>query len=126
MADWMKINKEAIFGTRPWTIYGEGPTKIKGGRFADNAGQMDYTSQDIRFTTKEKHLYAIFMDWPGEKAIITSLPKSASLWFGQIRSVTMLGISKPLTWNQDEKGMTVEMPNERPCEHAYVLKISGE
>jgi len=125
MAAWMKVNKEAIFGTRPWTVYGEGPTKIKGGRFADNDNQMIYASQDIRFTTKSNVLYAILLDWPGQQAVVTSLPKTAKLWFRGIRSVKMLGTTQALKWKQDDKGLTVQMPEKKPCEHAYVLKISG-
>ncbi len=125
MAVWMKVNKEAIFGTRPWNIYGEGPTKIKGGRFADNAGQMEYTSKDIRFTTKGNDLYAILMEWPGQRAEIKSLSKSVEPWFGKIKSVEMLGHKKPLKWKQNENGLTVELPDDKPCEHAYVVKISG-
>lgn len=55
---WLETNGEAIYGTRPWNIYGEGPTKVAGGSFKDTARQA-FTRQDIRFTTKGNVLYAI-------------------------------------------------------------------
>lgn len=65
MGRWLSINDEAVYGTRPWTVYGEGPTKVKGGSFNDTATK-GYTAQDIRFTTKGDALYAIAMEWPGD------------------------------------------------------------
>lgn len=60
---WLSINGEAIYGTRPWKVYGEGPTKVAGGAFHDTQTES-YTSRDIRFTTKDGALYAIALAWP--------------------------------------------------------------
>ena len=51
MANWMAVNGEGIFGTRPWKIYGEGPTQVSGGMF--NEQKVHYTAEDLRFTTKD-------------------------------------------------------------------------
>ena len=63
---WLKVNGDAIYGTRPWKIYGEGPTKVAAGSFHDTKTQ-EYTAEDFRFTTKGNDLYAIEMGWPSEK-----------------------------------------------------------
>ncbi|MFC2098137.1 alpha-L-fucosidase [Bacteroidota bacterium] len=125
MAAWMSINKEAIFGTRPWTTFGEGPTRVQGGQKNEAANMRGYTAEDIRFTTKDNSLYAILLGWPEKEILITSLPQSNKLWFGKINNVELLGSKKILAWKQDEEGLTVQMPKEKPCHHAYALKISG-
>ena len=62
LAKWMPVNGEAIFGTRPWKVFGEGPSRVDSGGF--NEGKLRYTSRDIRFTTKGRNLYALVLDWP--------------------------------------------------------------
>ena len=64
LADWTAVNGEAIYGTRPWLVFGEGAVKAKGGAFKEN---FTYSAKDIRFTTKGKTLYAIALGWPDEK-----------------------------------------------------------
>jgi len=121
---WLKINGEAIYGTKPWEIFGEGPTKIKEGSFGEKEIN-DFTAGDIRFTRKDNNLFAILLDWPAESVKIASLKKEQSLWFGRIRSVKMLGINQPLIWKQDSLGLTVQLHDKKPCDYSYVLKISG-
>src|SRR5208337_5303271 len=76
MAAWIAVNGEAIYGTRPWKVFGEGAGKLQGGMF--NEGNLHYTSQDIRFTTKGEVLYAITLGWPEDgKLCIHSLATSA-------------------------------------------------
>ena len=71
MAD--KVNGEAIYGTRPWTVFGEGPTKVVGGAFHDTDTKA-YTAQDWRFTTKGGVIYATELAWAGDgTAVIRSL-----------------------------------------------------
>jgi len=119
------MNGEAIYGTRPWTVYGEGPTKnLSGGAGYGEDKDRPYTAQDIRFTTKGQALYAILLGWPEKESLITSLPEGKPLWLGKIRQVRMLGVDQPLRWTQDGQGLRVEMPQSRPGEHAYVLKIT--
>jgi len=64
------------------------------------------------------------LGWPEKESLITSLPAGKPLWFGKIRQVRMLGIDQPLRWTQDGQCLRVEMPQSRPGEHAYVLKIT--
>ncbi len=73
LADWTAVNGEAIYGTRPWLVYGEGSVKAKGGAFNEN---FTGTTKDIRFTTKGETLYAIALGWPDDNRItIRSLAK---------------------------------------------------
>ena len=121
----MDINGEAIHGTRPWEIFGEGPTNTTNGE-RNESQKLNYSSQDIRFTTKGKALYAILMGWPGKEITLKSLPKGKKLWFGKIKDISMLGSKGTLKWTQDEKGITVQLPETAPCQYAYTLKITGE
>ncbi len=120
MGDWLKINGEAIYGSRYWHIYGEGPTRFKGGSFIDNQ-KLIYTAEDIRFTTQGTTLYAILLDWPGEQAVIHSL---ISLKKENIGSVSLLGSEGTLTWDLTNEGMIVNFPKKKPCDYAYSLKIT--
>lgn len=112
---WLDVNGEAIYGTRRWTRFGEGPA-------IDN--KPAYTGADIRFTTTGDTLYAILMAWPGEKAVITSLAGGRNLK-GKINKVELLGHKGDLAFTGDAQGLAVAMPAAQPCEHAFALKITG-
>jgi alpha-L-fucosidase len=124
LAKWMPINGEAIFATRPWTVYGEGPSvsgPVAAGQFGGARDVRPYTAADIRFTRKGDTLYAFMMDWPGEQATITSLGAGK----GKVASVELLGHQGELQFTQDADGLKVKLPAEKPCDFAYALKISG-
>jgi alpha-L-fucosidase len=116
LGDWLKINGDAIYGTRPWTQYGEGNLQ--------RTRKQAYTGKDIRFTTKKGALYAILMAWPESgEAVITSLPAGAAT--GKSSKVTMLGGKGKLAFTQDAEGLTVKLPATKPCDFAFCLKIEG-
>jgi alpha-L-fucosidase len=125
MARWMDINGEAIFGTRPWKVFGEGPTQVKAGMFGEGSTKP-FTAEDVRFTTKGDTLYALLMSWPGEKdAVIKTLATNSPYVTGhKIAGVSLLGHEGNLEFLQDEAGLKVKMPAQKPCEHAFVLKIT--
>jgi alpha-L-fucosidase len=120
---WLGKNGEAIYGTRPWVLYGEGPTHNIGGPFSEEK-EKPYTPQDVRFTTKNNALYAILLGWPGPEMLIKSLALGTKLWFGPIRNVQMLGSDAPLKWKQETSGLRVQLPENEPGDPAYVLKIT--
>jgi len=120
---WLKVNGEAIYGTRPWIIFGEGPTRMKkGGHFV---GSLAYSAQDIRFTVNGDTLYAVFLGQPQDKATIACLGKGRGLCGGEVTKVTLLGHDAELEFTQDEEGLHVVLPEELPSEHATAIKIEG-
>ena len=120
---WLKTNGEAIYGTRPWKVFGEGPTEVKEGAFTDTARQP-FTGEDIRFTTKGDTLYAIALAWPGAHLTIKSLGTDAGLWDGQIGAVRLLGHDAPLEWSQTATGLIVQMPPAGQGEFAWAIEIT--
>lgn len=116
---WLKINGEAIYGTRPWRVFGEGPTLIPGGGFTDKQ-RIPFTSADIRFTQRDDALNAILLDWPASgEALIRSLRDETE----RFSSIRLLGSDEPLVWRFDEEGLHVQLPQRRPCEHAYTIQL---
>jgi len=120
---WLKVNGEAIYGTRPWKRYGEGPTRLAGGSFSDKQKKPGFTAADFRFTTRGKKLYAIALDWPEDGTLrIKSLASEA----GRVKQVRLLGHSGRLEWSQEVDGLTVHLPSRRPCNHAVSLRVTGD
>lgn len=122
IGEWLAINGEAIYETRPWKRFGEGLIQTAEGEFTDTA-RPAYTGQDIRFTTKGDVLYATALAWPGEQCVIHSLGTTAGLWPNRIQDVRLLGHDEPLTWSHDADALRVQMPAQKPCDYAFVLRI---
>jgi len=125
---WLKVNGEAIYGTRPWTIYAEGPTVARGLK-RNNKGEekeqwdwrKEFTSEDIRFTTKGDAVYAIALAWPDDGKLNV---RSLSAGNIGVRTVSLLGHNGELEWQQSADGLEVVFPAEPPCEHAFAVKIA--
>ena len=124
IAAWNAVNGEAIFGTRPWLIYGEGAVSYKGGSFAED---FKYSSEDIRFTTKGGVLYAIVLGWPkdGKITIRCLAQPTGDKAANALQKIRMLGSADNLAWTQDASGVTVQFPVQKPCDVAYTLEITG-
>src|SRR5579872_4887625 len=121
---WLKVNGEAIYGTRPWRLYGEGPTKVAAGSFHDT-DTTHYTAEDFRFTTKGDVLYAIGLGWPTSgEAVIHSL--APSVGSERVRSVELLGSNAKVQFDQRTDGLHVRLPAEEPAKYAYALRLTFE
>jgi alpha-L-fucosidase len=122
---WLQTNGEAIYGTRPWHTYGEGPTKGRIGHMSERKTKLAaYTPEDVRFTTKGNILYVICLAWPGKEVTIKSLGTRTFLGSEKISDVRLLGCEDALKWSRDEQGLRMELPSEKPCDYAFVFKIA--
>ena len=136
IGDWLAVNGEAIYGTRPFDVAAEGPTEVADVDYniemvneqlsneSGDAGDLHsgvFTSEDFRFTRKGDVVYAIAMGWSDKGSfLVKSLAESKTK---KISRVSMLGIEKELSFNQGQEGLKVDLPKEKPCKFAYVLKV---
>jgi len=129
LADWMQSNKECIFGTRPWKVFGEGPIAQAQPKSAANfneAKAKPFTADDIRFTTKGDTVYAILLGQPQKDIAIKSLGTSANLFNGPVAKVTLLGSDQNLNWTQNPDALTIKLPTGDLSTAAVVFKISPD
>ncbi len=125
---WMKVNSEGIHGTRPWKIFGDGPsTKVTAEKQAafNEQERKDLTSDDVRFTTKGDTLYAFVMGWPDYAAVIQPLALDTALRVGKIQNVELIGYDGKLEWKQDQTGLKILTPAKKPSDYAVTFKITG-
>jgi alpha-L-fucosidase len=121
---WLAVNGEAIYQTRPFAVFGEGPTAVVEGSFSDTKRQA-FTSADVRFTTRAGKLYAIVLDWPADRRVsIRSLGRKQPQGAAAVASVELLGSAEPVRWTQDDAGLHVELPRVAPADHAFALRIA--
>jgi alpha-L-fucosidase len=128
IGEWLRINGESIYGTRPWYTAGEGPTKgadMSGGGYFNETGEPRYCAHDIRFTTRANTLYAICLGIPGDQIVINAFRERVSA--AEIKRVTLLGVAGSLPWRCDrDEGLVVTTPSGFPSEYANTLKIEME
>ncbi|QDU54671.1 alpha-L-fucosidase [Aeoliella mucimassa] len=125
---WLDSYGEAIYNTRPFVVYGHGPTQAGKGHFGGIATDKGYSADDIRYTRRGKTVYAIQLGWPGSEQP-TLLAGFAATDDGpglQVTHVELLGSSEPIAWQQTKSGVTVTSPHDAPNEMAMVYKLSVE
>ncbi len=121
---WLSVNGEAIYGTRPWRVYGEGPTKVTAGSFHDT-DPTTYTPEDFRFTMKGDALYVIGLAWPTSgEAVIHSLTQTTGS--ERIQSVALLGSDAKVQFTQRADGLHVQVPAQSTGKYAYVIRVTFE
>ncbi|MDR2936390.1 MAG: alpha-L-fucosidase [Rikenellaceae bacterium] len=118
---WTKVNGEGIFESRPWEVYGEGPTHVGRGRAQDAA--IPYTQEDMRFTTKDGHLYVFVLALPNSAITVKSLANGAD-FVRSVKSIALVGSNETIRWHQTDGGLVIEKPETMPCEDVISFKIA--
>lgn len=125
MGEWLRINGEAIYGTRRWLVAHEGPMVESVNPRLDKNWRWTETKQRpmVHYTSKGSAVYAICLAWPGK------VLKLASPLTTEQTQARMLGRSETLSWTASKNGLTIKMPDmsldEIPCRNACVLKLTG-
>jgi alpha-L-fucosidase len=128
LANWMASNSEGIYATRPWKVYGEGPSVTNAapkGQFGGARDVRGYTSEDFRFIAKGDTVYAFAMAWPEDRKLtIQTLAQNSEHYPRDIAKVELLGGGAPLNFVRSASGLVVTLPAEKPNDFAYGLKIT--
>jgi alpha-L-fucosidase len=124
---WLDVNGEAIFGTSPWTVFGEGPTAVPEGSFTD-AVPLSYTARDLRFTQhvypEQTYLYAMTTVWPDDGVVrIKTLGTASGVPIPGVHEVLLLGDGKPLVFRREPDELVVELPENRASTFGLALRI---
>ena len=116
---WLEVNGEAIYGTRPWKVFGEGPTESASGSFADQ--KIPFTAKDVRFTAKGPVVYAIMLGIPSGNSVIKALAAGAGN--GTVARISVLGSSETVRWKQQNDGLVILPSAHAPADYAMAYKI---
>ncbi|KQM77002.1 alpha-L-fucosidase [Pedobacter sp. Leaf216] len=127
IGEWTKLNGEGIYGTRPWKVYGEGPSTIKSnqkkGRFGGLTDTREYLSSDIRYTTKNGNLFAFCLNIPQGEIRLNLLGAKSKYLDHAIASVSLLGSNKKLKWVQEDDALVITKPADYPVWQVTGFKI---
>ena len=124
IATWIPVHGEAIYGTRPFTVFGEGPPDVVDTSFGEK--QRPYTSEDIRFTVKGDTLYAFALAWPADgKIAIKTLARGSQHAQKPVRKVDLIGSTAPLRFKQDATALAITLPPDKPNPYAFCFRITS-
>lgn len=127
LGGWLKINGEAIYNTRPWRIYGEGPATFdKSALNVDNhfIGRIDYSFEDVRYTKNGDTVYAISLGTPLEGLVLPSLAEGSELRPEAVSNVEALNGDFVESWTRDAEGLKIQLKPDAPIQQAYAFRIS--
>ncbi|KTT74255.1 alpha-L-fucosidase [Sphingomonas endophytica] len=126
IAAWMGRYGDAIYGTRPWRIHGEGPQNGGGGLFSEGGPKSLYTAKDIRYVTKGKNLHAFVLGWPENGvARLTLLGRDNQVGRGTIERVMLSGSDAPLQFQRNGDALQVTLPAAARNDIGVALIIAG-
>lgn len=124
LGEWMDINSAAIYGTTKWDVTHEGPSSVNmegTKQRRKNKFNFEFTPEDFWFTQKGSDVYAIALTYPENQI---ARIKTCTNHKGKVKSVKMLGYEDVIEFTQDEQGLTVKLPDNKPNTHGYVLKLA--
>lgn len=127
ISSWIPANGKGIYGTRPWKIYGEGPSLKNGqekGRFGGVKDVRPYTEGDYRFTAKDDKLYVFSMVVPEKDFKIKSIGKDSQICNKTIKSIKMLGSNEKLNWKQETEHLIISKPKKMPNNIVISFELS--
>ena len=119
---WLKVNGEAIYGTRPWKVFGEGPTEVLEGHFND-VKRESFGAEDIRFTERDGFVYAMVLSSEVSSVKILSLGSSSGLEARAISKVEVVG-GENCSFSREADGLVVMLPEGLGQHHAVTLKVT--
>lgn len=132
LGQWMKLNGEAVYGSRAWVIPGEGEMDgnelkmLPGGALREKHAKFGFNEKDFRFTVgKDNALYLFSMTVPekGTRLEVKSLSPSAGYLDKPVRKVTLLGYDGSLEWKQEAGGLAITLPDTSGFRSSLVFRI---
>ncbi len=127
MGAWLAINGDAVYGTRPWKVFGEGPTRVKAGTFQEKEN-TGFTPEDFRFTATPDGdtLFVTTLGVPDsatDTVLVRSLSSSVKLLLGDVIGVDLLGQDEPLTFERGPDGLLIHLPDLSAAQHGVAFRI---
>ena len=123
---WMGRYGEAIYGTRPWRLHGEGSTANGSGAFSEGGQASTYTAKDVRYVTRNGAIHALVLGWPADGKVRLALLGSGNpVGRGEVQRVTLPGSDAPLSFTRSPDVLEVRVPDARRNSIGLALVING-
>jgi alpha-L-fucosidase len=128
MASWMAVNSQSIYGTRPWSVYGEGPSTTSNqdkGHFGglSDVSKTPFAPDDFRFVVKGNVLFVSALGGLEKSALIKSLATGTTKC--KVKDVTLLGNGEKLDWKQGADGLLINsIPGKLATPYIPVFKVT--